>query len=314
MTHTLALPDDLTKWLADGDRAAELHTETVAIDKPWWTDALAEHDLPDSLHGNRISRKDLFALGATAADSPDDAIALLWNVVAFCLGRKNTDGKKRIAAVAADRKRIGRLVQEAALASRDDPGAAYAMLRPDKGGNVVERLGPAGFTWFLYFAGGGEPKHPSPVLDAKVARSLRRAGWRELRDSVWTAADYVAYSRLVDRWRTEAGVDRNDVIVRGLFAISPPSGWDHPWQAWERETWERADWVRGPLSTDDLRTVHHWLSTLAALTSSSAAAQADFSRLSRKINNALSGEVGDTAAGFDEDEPYSYQHYSRPFH
>ena len=82
MKHTtLALPDDLTDWLSAGDRAAELHSDTVAVDRQWWTDALAEHGLPDSLLGNKISRADLFALGSRATDSPDDAIALLWNVM-----------------------------------------------------------------------------------------------------------------------------------------------------------------------------------------------------------------------------------------
>ena len=33
MKHTtLALPDDLTDWLSAGDRAAELHSDTVAVD------------------------------------------------------------------------------------------------------------------------------------------------------------------------------------------------------------------------------------------------------------------------------------------
>lgn len=194
----------------------------------------------------------------------------------------------------------------AALASRDDPpGAAYALLRPDKGGNTIEKLGPAGFTWYLYFAGAGDPKHPSPVLEAKVGRSLRRAGWKGLRDGVWTAADYLTYSRIVDRWRTEAGIDRNDVIVRGLFAISPPSGWDHPWQAWERQTWEKANWVRGPpLSTDDLRIIHRWLCTLSALAPRSAEAQGEFRQLGHKISQALNGEVSEIYDGFDEDRVY----------
>ncbi|MFE0750110.1 hypothetical protein [Gordonia sp. NPDC058843] len=313
MKHTtLALPDDLIEWLAAGDRAAELHSDTVAVDRQWWTDTLAEFELPDSLHGTMISRSNLFALGARAVDSPEAAIALLWNVVAFCLGRRNSDGKKRIAAVSADRKRLGALLRDAAEAGREDPGAAYALLRPDKGGNIIDRLGPAGFTWYLYFAGAGEPKHPSPVLETKVARSLRRAGWRDLRETMWTAADYVAYSKIVDEWRADAGIDRNDVIVRGLFAISPPSGWDHPWQAWERQTWERENWVRGPLTTDDLRTVHRWISTLAALTSRSAAAHVEFERLGHKINTALGGAVGEITTAFDGDR-YRHSYHGEPY-
>ncbi|GAC84933.1 8-oxoguanine DNA glycosylase OGG fold protein [Gordonia paraffinivorans] len=308
----LSAPEDLSDWLAAGDRAAELSAESVAVDAQWWSEALAEFDLPNPLLGNEIGRRDLFGLGSVAADSPDDAIALLWNVIAFCLGRRNSDGRKRIAAVAADRKRIGRLLQEAALAAREDPGAAFAMLRPDKGGNVIERLGPAGFTWYLYFAGAGDPEHPSPVLETKVARSLRRAGWKGLRDSTWTAADYVVYSKLVDRWRIELGVDRNDVVVNGLFAITPPTGWDHPWQAWERQTWEKANWVRGPLSTDDLRTVHRWLRTFSALAPRSAEAQSEFRDLGKKINAALDGEPGEIHDGFDDEHVYG-GHLGRRF-
>jgi hypothetical protein len=310
MTPTaVALPEDLTAWLATGDRAAELRADSVAVDHEWWTSALDQYGLSDPLCGNTISREDLFALGGRAVDSPEGAIALLWNVVAFCLGRQNADGKKRIAAVAADRKRLGTLLRDAAQASREDPGAAYAMLRPDKGSNTIDRLGPGGFTWFLYFAGAGDPRHPSPVLEARPARTLRRAGWQDLRSTTWTAADYVAYSRLVDRWRVESGTERNDVIVRGLFAIAPPTGWDHPWQAWERQTWERENWVRGPLTTDDLKIVHRWLSTLASLTPRSAAAQSEFRDLGHKINTALGGGVGEISAARFGDDRYSRSYF-----
>src|SRR5690606_31121329 len=38
----LSAPEDLSDWLAAGDRAAELSAESVAVDAQWWSEALAE--------------------------------------------------------------------------------------------------------------------------------------------------------------------------------------------------------------------------------------------------------------------------------
>ncbi len=184
----LAVPDDLIDWLADGDRAAELLTDSVLVDQQWWIDHLAEFDMPNTLHGSKIGREDLFALGAVAGESPpDDAIALLWNVVAFCLGRQNADGKKRIAAVAADRKRLGRLLQEAALASRDDPPArrtrccdrtraatpSRSSARPGSRGTCTSR-GPAIRNIRARYSSQGRPVIAACRLEGPARRRLDR--------------------------------------------------------------------------------------------------------------------------------------------
>ncbi|MGC4961845.1 hypothetical protein ACPXCG_07320 [Gordonia sp. DT218] len=289
----LAPPTILIDWLAAGDRTTELLDDTVGVDRPWWAEQLAEHGLPGVLCGETISRTGLFGLADAALASPDDAINLLWNTIAFCHGRRPGENKRRMVAVATDRRRIGGLLQEAAQASREDPATAFELLKPERGGNTIERLGPTGFTWFLYFAGGGAPDHPSQVLDSKIARTIRRAGWKRFPVSAWTADDYVGFGEVVARWRTESGAARNDVIVRGLYSVSPPADADYPWQTWERETWKSDNWVNGPLSTDDLRQIYHWLALIADVYPMSTAA-ADFARIGPTISRALDGDLGPT--------------------
>lgn len=46
---------------------------------------------------------------------------------------------------------------------------------------LLGQLGPAFFTKYLYFAGGGEPHHPCTILDVNVARALQdTCGWSSL--------------------------------------------------------------------------------------------------------------------------------------
>ncbi|MYR08703.1 hypothetical protein GTV32_21380 [Gordonia sp. SID5947] len=288
--HELAAPPVLIEWLAAADRTAELLADTVTVGRAWWSAHLAERGLPEIRFGDTICRTELFGMAAAAMSTPDDAITLLWHTMAFCQGRRPGDTKRRIAAVAADRDRIGGLLHEAAQASREDPAKAFELLKPDRGGNVIERLGPTGFTWFLYFAGGGDPRHPSQVLEGKAARTVRRAGWKRFPVSTWTSDDYAQYVEVVDRWRVESGADRNDVIVRGLVSVSPSVDADYPWQAWQRETWNDDDWVNGPLSSDDLRQIYHWLALIADVYPLSSAA-ADFARIGPTISRALGGDI-----------------------
>lgn len=299
----LAPPANLRNWLAAADRTPQLLDDSVDVDSGWWCSELATHGFPNTVTADTVSRADLFELGAAAAESAEGAIALLWNSIAFCQGRRTGEGRRRITAVGADRERIGSLLQQAAKASRDDPARAFALLKPERGGTTVERLGPSGFTWFLYFAGAGNPTHPCPVLDAEVARTLRRSGWDGLHKTTWSAAEYASYSRLVDRWRRECGVERNDVIVRGLIAVAPAPDADYPWQAWQRQTETNDDWVNGPLSRADLGQIYHWLALVADAYPSSTAAQ-DFSKIGGKIKSVLGAEL-DTGLRLRESVPHT---------
>ncbi len=54
-------------------------------------------------------------------------------------------------------------------------------------------------------------------MDSYAASSLRAAGWQGLLDDNWPADIYVAYLRLIDRWRTETSCPRADLIERWLY-------------------------------------------------------------------------------------------------
>ncbi|WP_424307558.1 hypothetical protein [Gordonia sp. (in: high G+C Gram-positive bacteria)] len=100
--------------------------------------------------------------------------------------------------------------------ARRDPLAAYSLLRPGRR-NAIRYLGPAFFTKFLYFAGGGDPHHRSLILDSRVASTLRTHGWDSLRaGGNRPAATYSRYTELIARWSSELGC-RGDVIEMWLF-------------------------------------------------------------------------------------------------
>ncbi|MDR7170513.1 hypothetical protein J2W56_004264 [Nocardia kruczakiae] len=92
------------------------------------------------------------------------------------------------------------------------------MLRPGDRSNAIEFLGPAFFTKYLYFAGGGDPDHPCCILDTRVATTLHRAGWSSLpTKGSWLASAYQRYNDLLADWKTRTGAPRRDVIERWLF-------------------------------------------------------------------------------------------------
>ena len=115
------------------------------------------------------------------------------------------------------------LPRQAIMASTTDPRAAYSsLIRPGRG--VIDGLGPSFFTKLLYFAGGGELKHPCLILDANVARSLHDLGWTSLPRvwANWYTDTYVSYCELLHRWAGElpsrkSGPVAADEIEYSLF-------------------------------------------------------------------------------------------------
>jgi hypothetical protein len=62
---------------------------------------------------------------------------------------------------------------------------------------LLKYLGPAFFTKYLYFAGGGAATRPCVILDRVVAANLRARGWDGLRSASWSAVTYVQYCELL---------------------------------------------------------------------------------------------------------------------
>lgn len=169
-----------------------------------------------------ISRSDLFALAqAVLAPDADDAttLSLLWRTLAWGAGTSGRNMRRRMKSVRADAPGFAILLREAGAAARTDPRAAYELMYPARR-TAIRFLGPAFFTKFLYFAGAGEPDHPSLILDARVAAALStRCGRDGLRYGGWKSETYEAYCALLGRWSEQHGV-RADVIEHRLFDLS----------------------------------------------------------------------------------------------
>ncbi len=205
-SSTLPVPDWLVRAVSGMD-ADTIPRHRVEVNRGWWRWRLSEHGFADELFdapGDTLTRGMLFDLGRVAGDSPAGARRLLWAALSWGTGRRHRLNKSRIASVSEHPDRLGKLLSEAAVVSREDPEAAYRLLRPH--GNAIRYLGPPFATKFLYFAGGGDPAHPCLILDSRVAGSLRGdGGWTSLTGVFsWPSETFGAYSRLLHRWAREA--------------------------------------------------------------------------------------------------------------
>ncbi|KDF02193.1 hypothetical protein Y900_025485 [Mycolicibacterium aromaticivorans JS19b1 = JCM 16368] len=196
-----------------------IHGHGFSVDRRWWTVELTTHGLDDTILGDHISRGDIFNIAGPALVEPAAALRLLWNTLAWGSGDSQRNNKARIASIAANRDSIAALLQEAARLSRIDPRAAYDLLRPNNK-TAIGELGPAFFTKYLYFAGGGAAHHRCCILDRNVAASLNHTcGWKSLpvERNDWLASAYERYALLLDRWVEEHHLSRHDVVERLLF-------------------------------------------------------------------------------------------------
>lgn len=213
----------MTSWLREVDTHAVIDAHAIAVNPRWWNQQLTRQNFIDPLLGATLTRADLFGLADGARQSPEGALTLLWNSLAWGSGTRNRNNKRRIDAIATNREEHGQLLQDAAQLSTTDPVRAYQLLRPRRH-NTISSLGPAFFTKYLYFAGGGDPHHPCCILDNLVARSLRHAGYSDIADANWSAQTYRHYIELIERWRIETGAPRNDLIERWLFDSAGTGG------------------------------------------------------------------------------------------
>lgn len=181
---------------------------------------LRDNGFDNRLFGDWISRTQLFELAHWARDSREGSLHLLFNTIAWAEGRANRNNRRRIRAIADDRDRAGELLQAAAQMSTIDPESAFNRLVRGVRTPAISSISPAVFTKFLYFCGGGNPEHPSLILDRPIAQALREAGWENLRESNWSGAEYVSYLNLMQTWRDELREEsprlRTDLVECGL--------------------------------------------------------------------------------------------------
>lgn len=213
------LPADAVSQLRATDPVHWIFGHGFPVNRRWWTAELTKHGLDDTILGDSITRGDIFNIAEPALDDPAAALTLLWNALAWGSDGSQRNNKARIASIAADPDSAGALLQQAARLSREDPRAAYELLRPNNT-TAIKDLGPAFFTKYLYFAGGGHAHHRCCILDRNVAASLNRTcGWMSLpiNEGNWLATAYERYAILMDRWVEEHQLPRHDLVERWLF-------------------------------------------------------------------------------------------------
>ena len=208
-------PDFLRFRLDTMTAETHIFEQRIRINRAAMNQCLSEFGFSQSIDADSLSRRDIFALAEPARKTSEGALNLLWHTLAWGTGRSNRNNRSRIRAVASSTD-IPELLGEAAELSISDPIAAYELLRHRRR-NRVKYLGPAFFTKFLYFAGGGEETHQPLILDARVAKSLGKAGWKPLYSFNWSSETYGQYLALVSRWQEELETSRGDLIERSLF-------------------------------------------------------------------------------------------------
>ncbi|MFI6024955.1 8-oxoguanine DNA glycosylase OGG fold protein [Amycolatopsis magusensis] len=210
-TTDLALPG----WAIPAQsRAIAVAQHTISIRTQWWNHAITSRGLPGTPPaGDRLSRAEVWS-------AADDVFTLLWRALAWGSGHYLRNNTRRLDSIREKRSPIEDVLTEARELSRHNPAAAYTLLRPVRR-NVIPWLGPAFFTKFLYFAGGGAPEHPCLILDSVVAMALRdHAGWKSLPTGNWSAQTYQRYCDLLARWARRHG-RAPDELERALFRGRP---------------------------------------------------------------------------------------------
>jgi hypothetical protein len=205
----LPFPDEICEVL-DQPRSKRIHEHWVPINLQWWDDALRTRQLPGgplqvTYGAGRagISRGALFELATDK--TADGELRLLWHTLAWGGGMKARLMNKRLDSITADPARATEALRTAAAAARTSPADAFEVLYP-LGRTFLKYLGPAFFTKYLYFAGGGSPTHPCVILDRVTADRLRSHGWGGVRSAGWSTSTYVRYCELLACWARHASV------------------------------------------------------------------------------------------------------------
>lgn len=208
-----------------GERRERVAEQAILVHERWWNDAIASRGLPggplrvERRHGDTVvlTREGVWSHAARAAEDDEAALRLLWHTLAWGAGMKLRLCNRRMDAIASH-PHAAKLLREAAALSRQDPVEAYRILHP-RGIGVLSGLGPAFGTKYLYFAGGGDPAHPSLIFDSQVATTLAVVGWTSLTGrAAWAPATYGRYVGLLARWARELSDGRTGGLGRRVAA------------------------------------------------------------------------------------------------
>ncbi|MEE6169531.1 MULTISPECIES: 8-oxoguanine DNA glycosylase OGG fold protein [unclassified Mycolicibacterium] len=213
----IRLPEAAVTELRDVDVSEWIDDHAIDVERTWWNQLLSIYGFDNDPVGEINVRADVFDLAKGVSTDPASALRLLFNSLAWTSRETHRKTRLSVAKIADDSYDVCQILQGAAALSHTDPRRAYELLYP-RGRAVVADLGPAVFTKYLYFAGGGDAEHPCCILDGNIALALQRScGWLSLASHGWLAPAYERYTALLGRWVEEFGLSRRDVIERWLF-------------------------------------------------------------------------------------------------
>lgn len=234
---TVVMPAACREWVLAADPQVKIFDHAILVDLNWWNTALSARRLPGgpvtcvNADGSvtdtgtaKLTRGHVFSMAAGAAGDPELALRLLWHSMAWGTGARRRKVFQRMDAIADDPRQTTLALINAAQLSTTDPIAAYERLAPRRR-TIIKQFGPAFFTKYLYFAGGGNAEHPCLILDARVAQTLIEHGWTSMHaDGGWPSATYGRYlDGIIKPWHASLpdGEDdrrpRPDLIERWLF-------------------------------------------------------------------------------------------------
>ncbi|WP_407673035.1 8-oxoguanine DNA glycosylase OGG fold protein [Paenarthrobacter nicotinovorans] len=130
--------------------------------------------------------------------------------------------------MAADSTSAAYLLRDAAQAAVSDPKAAFLLFNP--GRPALKYWGPNFFTKYLYFAGGGDLRHPSLIVDARVLATLYRTTGNTAfrpRSTSYSATSYLAACEVMQKWADELSSPERQVGADEVerWAFNAGRGW-----------------------------------------------------------------------------------------
>lgn len=189
MTQLLTL-DQIHQSLRGLSRQKDVLHQGFDLATSWWRHEIEKAGLEvrgplgDSNETIHLDRNILFGLAAEVSHHERDPRDFALHVLLWGSGSTRRNNRGRITSLAEPGgEAILREALEAARANSDDAFDAFR----SRGRNTFAHLGPAYFTKLMYFAGEGEPKHASLIVDRRVLTALVRT---RIGEGLTTAANY----------------------------------------------------------------------------------------------------------------------------
>ncbi|MGG5752765.1 hypothetical protein ACQ3I4_09085 [Zafaria sp. Z1313] len=166
----------LGEWARERSREDAVLAHAVRVNASWWSEKLVTGAVADD-GGNcegsiSVSRARVFDVARETLSEQGHPLRLLWHTLAWGTGTRHRNNGRRITSVHSMGNEAEELLLYAAQEARTDPGKAFDLLKPR--GTAIKYLGPAFFTKYMYFAGGGRADHPSLIVDQYVLATLHR--------------------------------------------------------------------------------------------------------------------------------------------